>query len=223
MEKLIEQLMLAITESIKTNTKFDKITLLDILNKSDVDNTHKLNILKVIETNDNLTVLSRKLFNIGDNYEQEQKHAKSLRKYKNTEDNAQLIKDFEQYERYVYSLISTKNYKSRVSQTGEKVRLLDIHTIFGHDPAEQLKDLIQEGKFYLWEGLKKYGVLPEKSKNFGGRMDKGHERKTSSKSTFVHTNIKNNLINLGSRASSDKFKHIAIEFKPEILEGKSED
>jgi hypothetical protein len=216
MNKLIEELMLLVNDSIKDNTHLDLDILRERVNNSDCSLSEKSTLLEVINTPSDLTNLNKKLFNIGYEDERKAKHIKTMKKFRNNEDNKTLVEDFFKYENYVYSLISTKTYKSKMSKTKSKVELLDIHNTFGHDAAEAHKDLIQEGKLYLWEGLKKFGVLPEKDKKFGGQT---RERKVAGKSTFVHENLKNNLINLGIKSSSDKFRATLLEFKNEILEG----
>jgi len=217
-KKLIEKLMKYVNSCIVKSKVVDKIEFGGIVGQ--MDNQHRDGLTKLLESTPNMALLNKKIFSYNYDLEQSEKRKKSMKKFKNQESNEQLNKDFEQFKNYVYSLLSTNNYQSKMSKTKVKVRLLSIANLFGKDDSENFKDLVQEGNLYLWEGLKKYGVLPDKAKNFNGRFEEGYKRHKSSKSTFVLHNLKNSYLNLGYKASSDKFKHIPIELKGEgIIEG----
>jgi len=197
---------------------------LDLIQESDIEAKHKTHLLRIPTNNESLALINRALFDYNESLEQSIKHEKRMKKFHNNpEPDEKLHEDFDKFHDYVYSLISLKNYKSKMSKSGKKVALYNVNTLFGNDDEEMLKDVLQEGRLYLWEGLKKYGTLPSKAKNFNGRLDKGHERKKSSKSTFVFQNLKNSYINLGTKSSSKKFKRIDTEFKAEMFGDNLED
>jgi len=221
MKKLTEQLIKMVNKCILGGTELELDKYLKLVEDASVDNKHQTHLLRLSAMHTNLRELNRQIYDYNYCLEQSAKHTKSMDKFNHSQDDDdQLKEDFDKFHDYVYSLMSTKNYKSRVSKSKAKVHLFNIHTIYGDDEEESLRDVQQEGRLYLWEGLKKYGYLPKKAKNFKGRLDGGGFKRTkSSKSTFVFQNLKNNYINLGSKANSDKYRHINIEFKPEILSG----
>jgi hypothetical protein len=219
-----EILMKYINRCIKNNN-FNREELLKLIDTS-IFEEEKEDVLSLISKyQGDLTVLNKKLFNYFDDKRLENKYEKSQKKFnRNSEEQVQLEIGYKQYEDYVYSIVQTENYKARPSKKmNQKVKLLRIHNLFGHDPDQTLKDVFQEGRLYIWEGLKKYGVLPQKAKNFEGRMDQGYERNISGKSTFVFKNLFNSLSNLSFKSSSDKFTYIPVEFEPEVLGERDED
>jgi len=211
------------------NREFPLENFLNTVQASNIDSTHKTHLLRIPIEDKPLALINREIFNYNERTTAQIKHEKSMQKFQNSSyTDEELLEHFEQFQDYVYSLVSLKNYKSKTSKSKKKVRLYDINTLFGNDDEQMKQDVFQEGRMYLWEGLKKYGVLPKKAKNFNGRMDKGHKRKTSGKSTFVFQNIRNNYINLGKKSNSKKFngdehKRIDVEFKPEIYGESTED
>jgi len=218
MKKLTEQLMKLVNKCILGGNKLQLNRYLELTEASIIGCEHKTYLLRLSSTYTDLRELNRQIYNYNYNLEQSAKHNKRMEKFQHSEDsNEQLAEDFIKFQDYVYSLMSTKNYKSRISKSKVKVKLFNLHNLFGDDDEEALRDVQQEGRLYLWEGLKKYGHLPEKAKNFKGRLDNGHKRVKSSKSTFVFQNLRNKYINLGKQTNSKKFIHINVEFKPEVL------
>lgn len=216
--------MKIVNKCIVDGEKLNLEKYLNAVQNSSVAVIHKTYLLKLSDRCSSLRALNKKIYDYNYDLEQATKHTKRMDKFNYSEESDEVLKeDFDKFHDYVYSLISLKNYKSRVAKSGAKVQLYNIHNIYGKDEDETLKDVLQEGRLYLWEGLKKYGRHPEKAKNFKGRLDKGFERIKSSKSTFVFQNMKNNYINLGSRSSSDKFKHFPVEFSQRTMGEKDDD
>jgi len=217
-EKLIRYINKCIQDRNDGNDTFSKEACDLLITSSNILNNHKLQIMDICVNSRKLTQINRKIFSYNEKIKQDAKHEKSMHKFKNQEDNKVLCQDFLDFEKYVYSLLSTKTYKSKISKSNVKVKLLDINNLFGYDDKETHKDIIQQGRLFLWEGLKKYGKFPEKAKNFNGRLDNGYERKKSSKSTFVFKNLANHYRNLGIKASSEKFTSgVPVELTPTIV------
>lgn len=114
------------------------------------------------------------------------------------EKKLELQGDFIKYEKYIYSILGTGEYHSKVNKAKNKVNIYDVKML-GMD----FEDLVQQGRLFLWEALLRYGFFPEKSKTEG-------PRKAASKSTFVYKHITNMFINLGIKASSRKFKRTDV-------------
>lgn len=217
--KNTEPLLKYINKCIIKDQEFDFEEFNDLLYKQDLPAEDRLHVLSLIsKSKNNLTQINREMYDYFYEKEENAKYAKSMKKFeRNIEDDAKIEEAYKQYENYVYSIISLKNYKSKMSKTQSKVKLFNIENLFGHDSEQTLKDVLQEGRLYLVEGLKKFGVLPDKAKNFEGRMDQGYQRNISSKSTFVHQNLKNSLLNLSLKSASDKFAFTPVEYKPETF------
>jgi len=160
----------------------------------------------------NLTQFSREMAFIKDEEVTLRKKEKNLKTFRNTESDEDLYEDFSQFERYVYDLIKTDNYCTK-SRSKKKVYLGGIDKIYGYDEDQNLQELFQTGRLYLWEMLKKYGIKPPTSKNFKTR----NRRATmSGKSTFVYGGVYNLLMNLEERSSRMKFEGTTSQYMEEV-------
>jgi len=109
----------------------------------------------------------------------------------------ELYADYTKYEKYIYSILGTKDYHSKVGKSKRKVNIYDAKML-GMD----FEDLVQQGREFLWEALLRYGK-PTKNGN--------KPKNVASKSTFVFTHLTNMFKNLGIKASSSKFKRVDID------------
>ena len=110
----------------------------------------------------------------------------------------ELEKDFLKYEKYIYSILGTNEYHSKVNSTKGKVNIYNAKML-----GMEFEDLVQQGRIFLWEALLQYGIFPKKYKN--------KDRKIASKSTFVYRHLYFQFINLGIKANSKKYKRQDID------------
>lgn len=189
-----------------------------------------------------LAKLNKYIFQLREDLKDLKKKEKALARQIGTLSEAERLELFQQFEKYIYDIIETPDYKSK--NRNKKVYLGYLENIWGHGLIDETgrwkgntEDIFQEGRMYLWEVLQRFGKRPDKRKNFKERDRQGDKNSKSSASTFAYGSVARLFINLGkscvtvgrtgskpSEASGDKDNRVnylrptIVEYDPEITE-----